>query len=95
MFKFSAPVTKKSPKDGHTYASSSVIVDGVAVGYVVKHSEVLFGVGLPHPAKKGLVWKQFASRDEVIGFLKTNADKALRFKSANSPEEAAQTTFGF
>lgn len=91
--KFGQPIVKKSKKDGHTYATSEVVVDGIKVGYVTRHSEVLFGVGLPRPQGKGLVWKQFASRDEVRGYLKTNGEKALAAAIAAQPE-AAQASFG-
>lgn len=94
MLKFSAPESKKSKKDGHVYASSTILVNNVPVGYVVKHSEVLYGVGLPHPSKKGLTWEQFASRDAALTHVQKNADKALAFKTAQDPAATAQLAFG-
>ena len=93
--KFSAPETKKSRKDGHAYASSQILVNNVPVGYVVKHSEVLYGVALPNPEGKGLVWSQFTGRDGAFAHVKKNAEKALGFKTAQDPNANAQTSFGF
>lgn len=94
MLKFSAPEAKKSKKDGHVYASSTILVNSVPIGYVVKHSEVLYGVGLPHPSKKGLVWEQFAGRDDALAFVRKNAEKAFANKAAQDPDSTAQMAFG-
>ena len=94
MLKFSAPESKKSRKDGHVYASSQILVNNVPVGYVVKHSEVLFGVGLPNPEGKGLTWDQFANRDAAVAHITKNAEKALRFKNAQDPAATAQLALG-
>ena len=94
IVRFGTPETKKSKKDGHTYASSQILVNNVPVGYVVKHSEVLYGVALPNPEGKGLVWTQFPGRDGALAHVRKNAEKALGFKTAQDPAATAQLAFG-
>ena len=93
MFTFTKPEMKRSKRDQHEYQSAGILVNNVQIGWVTKHSPVLYAVALPSEGKNKYEWRRFESRQKAIDFIKANIDKAVEIAAKQTPLQ--QTTLGF